>query len=48
MIDSINQTIAENNKKVVDYRRELIASAENIPAVSKGGVILVKHESEEE
>jgi len=43
MINAIEQTINENNQKVAEYRRELVASAaDGIPAnPTKGGVILV-------
>ena len=47
MINMIEQSINENNQKVADYRRELVAYApDNIPAAGKGGVILV-HSDEE-
>ena len=44
----IEQAIIENNQKVANYRRELVASTpENIPTTAgKGGVILV-HSDEE-
>lgn len=48
MINGIEQAIIENNQKVANYRRELVASTpENIPTTAgKGGVILV-HSDEE-
>jgi ElaB/YqjD/DUF883 family membrane-anchored ribosome-binding protein len=49
MINAIDQTINENNQKVADYRRELVASApQNVPTTpGKGGVILVDSSEEE-
>lgn len=50
MIDAVDQTINENQQKVADYRRELVASAtQNIAAVNNpsGGVILVESSEEE-
>ena len=48
MINAIEQTINENNQKVAEYRRELVASAaDGIPAnPTKGGVILVSSTEE--